>query len=193
MSTCLEPSFGVLFDENIPTLTGLDGNAWASQLLTIHSRLAVLGFNFTGAPNFVGVRRIEIVLFNCVKWGISVQSITLQTSTGFAGTTNPTVTSCDSLVRVCIGDLSTNSAQRELILSFIPNDWVHIAEVTFYGAGPTCPPETILTTTTNTTAATSGLGTKTSSYHLNGSACEIFSYSSQAMCHALFTQLCFQK
>ena len=31
---CHSPSTSVLFDGNIPTLTGLDGNMWATQLLT---------------------------------------------------------------------------------------------------------------------------------------------------------------
>ncbi len=153
-NTCEDPTSSVLFDGNIPTLTGLDGDMWASQLLTIRSNPAMITFNFTGKQNFVGVRRIEIVLFNCPEWGISVESITLRTSAGFAGATNPTVTSCDSLVRVCIRDLLTSSAQTDLTLRFTltnPTDWVHIAEVSFYGAGPTCPDDTVITTPTAAT------------------------------------------
>ena len=32
---CNDPASSVLFDGHIPTLTGLDGDTWASQLLTI--------------------------------------------------------------------------------------------------------------------------------------------------------------
>ena len=148
-NTCLAPTSSVLFDGNIPTLTGLDGNMWASQLLTTRSSITTLTFDFTGTPNFVGLRRVEMVLFNCAQWGISVSSIQVVAGGSFAGITIPTVTSCDSLVRVCI-PLNTNSAQTQLILSFITVDssyWVHIAEVTFYGAG-TCEPDTTITTPT---------------------------------------------
>ena len=34
LSRCNAPTSGVLFDDNIPTLTGLDGDMWASQLLS---------------------------------------------------------------------------------------------------------------------------------------------------------------
>ena len=144
---CKDPASSVLFDGNIPTLTRLDGNMWASQLLTIRSSIAAIYFNFTGRSNFVGVKRIETVMFNCEPWGISVHSIVLVAGGNIAGTINPTVTSCDSLVRVCM-DVNTNIAQTDLTLNFVPinpNDWMHIAEVTFYGAGSSCPPDTIFT------------------------------------------------
>ena len=35
LSRCDAPDSSVLFDGNIPTLTGLDGDMWASQLLTL--------------------------------------------------------------------------------------------------------------------------------------------------------------
>lgn len=154
-STCLDPASSVLFDGNIPALTGLQGNMWASQLLTIRSGLAVLEFDFTGTPNFVGVRRVEMVLFNCEQWEISVRSIILEANRDFAGTIYPTVSSCSTLVRVCMTDFLTNGdgAQTRLTLGFITadsNSWVHIAEVSFYGpASPTCPPDTIIIATGN--------------------------------------------
>ena len=46
---CREPTTSVLQDGIIPTLTGLDGDMWASQLLTINtanSSIAIT-FNFT--------------------------------------------------------------------------------------------------------------------------------------------------
>ena len=150
--TCVSPTSSVLFDGNIPTLTGLNGNMWASQLLTMRSYSDMtISSNFSGTPDFVGVRRVEIVLFNCEQWGISVRTIGLQASGSFIGYINPSITSCDSLVRVCIPNLHTNSEQTELTLSFItidPSDWVHIAEILFYGAGPNCPQDTIIKSTT---------------------------------------------
>ncbi len=46
---CREPTTSVLQDGIIPTLTGLDGDMWASQLLTINtanSSIAIT-YNFT--------------------------------------------------------------------------------------------------------------------------------------------------
>ena len=37
-SKCEASTSSVLFDGNIPTLTGLDGDMWASQLLTLQIR-----------------------------------------------------------------------------------------------------------------------------------------------------------
>ena len=150
-NTCLDPTSSVLFDGIIPTLTGLNGNTWACQLLTMRTctSFAVLSFDFTGTPNFVGLRRVEMVLFNCPQWDITFSSIQVVAGGSFIGAINPTVTSCDSLVRVCM-PLNTNSVQTELTLNFITVDsshWVHTAEVTFYGAG-TCEPDTIITTPT---------------------------------------------
>ncbi len=141
LATCRAPASSVLFDGKIPTLTGLDGNMWASQLFTIRSNIANITFDFNGTPK---ITRIEMVLFNCEQWGISAQSITVEASRTSVGTINPTVTSCDSLVRVCMP--LNISVQTELKLSIIPNDWVHIAELTFYEADCTCPPDTIITT-----------------------------------------------
>ena len=76
---CVEPTTSVLFDGNILTLTGLDGDMWASQLLT----LEVLDFNehpsislyFHTVPDSFEIRRVEVALFNCPEWGISVETI----------------------------------------------------------------------------------------------------------------------
>ena len=98
------------------------------------------------------VQRVEMVVFNCVQWGISVRTIILEAGGSLARTINPTATSCDSLVRVCIPNVFTT--ETELILIFITindDDWVHIAEVTFYGNSPNCPPDTIITTPTPAT------------------------------------------
>ena len=83
---------------------------WASQLLTINTtaNTADITFDFTDTPDYTGVRRVEVVMFNCPEWGISVKTISLFDATSTSGSRtfvtsiSPTTTSCDSLVRVCI-------------------------------------------------------------------------------------------
>ncbi len=151
---CNEPTTSVLQDGIIPKLTGLDGDTWASQLLTINtdSPTTDITFDFQATPGYVGVERVEVVMFNCPEWGISVDIITLyrSTTTTLIGnvltTINPIITSCDSLVRVCISR-SVSSTLTALTLRFqlsSASTWVHLAEVSFYGAGPTCSPDSIL-------------------------------------------------
>ena len=152
---CNAPTSSVLFDGNIPTLTGLDGDVWASQLLTLQTtneaRREII-FDFTGTSNSLRVERVELVMFNCPDWGIAVQVITLLVSSSLSvGRTVvqtfsvPTITSCDSLVRICI---ALTIIQPVIGLEFTPppdSTWIHLAEVTFYGTG-SCPPDTIITT-----------------------------------------------
>ncbi len=62
----------VLFDGNIPTLTGLDGDMWETQLLALNtSTLSSITFNFNGVSNYGGVGIIKVVMFktvfNCMK------------------------------------------------------------------------------------------------------------------------------
>ena len=81
VTTCNEPTTSVLQDVIIPTFTGLDGDMWASQLLTINSTDSPtidITFDFEG---YFGVERVEVVMFNCPEWEISVDSITLYGST----------------------------------------------------------------------------------------------------------------
>ncbi len=154
VTICNEPTTSVLLDGIIPTLTVLDGDMWASQLLTINtdSLTTDITFDFEDTTGYVGVRRVEVVMFNCPECGISVDSIilygsTTTTSIGNALTTiNPNITSCDSLVRVCISEsVSSTLTALTLRLQLSPaSTWVHLAEVSFYGAGPTCPPDRIL-------------------------------------------------
>ena len=76
--TCADPTSSVLFDDprGMPILTGLDGDMWASQLLTIQTTAAFTEITvdlFT--PTFIRVQRIEVVMFNCQQLGIGVQTI----------------------------------------------------------------------------------------------------------------------
>ena len=77
------PTSSVLFDGNVSTLTGLDGDMWASQLLTINTtaNTAEITFDFTDTPDYTGVERVEVVMFNCPEWGISVRAINLFSAT----------------------------------------------------------------------------------------------------------------
>ena len=67
---CSRPT---LFDGNVPILTGLDGDMWASQLLTIEvpGNSVEFTFHFTDTPGYARVREVEVVMF-------TVGTITLQ-------------------------------------------------------------------------------------------------------------------
>ena len=113
-STCTDPTSSVLFDGVIPTLTGLDGDMWAHQLLTLQraasTRTTVI-FDFTDTPGYVVLDgRLEVVMFNCPERRISAPTIRVFefTSLSPSGNTTPLmdvnigITSCDSLVRVLL-------------------------------------------------------------------------------------------
>ena len=156
---CDAPTSSVLFNGNIPTLTGLDGDMWASQLLTLQTTTASRRDIISQVPSVVA--RVELVIFNCPEWGISTQTIRLATATTTGGMRSPpesfnvpTITSCDSLVRTCIARSIT---QPVIVLEFIPptdSTWTHLAEVTFYGTG-SCTPDIIIDTTTDVSTTTS--------------------------------------
>ena len=155
-TTCLQPTSSVLFDGHVPTLTGLDGDMWAGQLLTIHTTQSLTHpfiltttviFDFTDTPGYERIERVEVVMFNCPQWGIASTRSDLSGATAgdqffraFASTRLSSLTSCESLVRVCS---SANISQPLIRLQF-DSDWVHLAEVTFYARDSTCPPNVIL-------------------------------------------------
>ena len=148
---CSTPSSSVLYDGNIPTLMALDGNMWANELLTLQPLQpgisTLVAFDFTTTPGYSGISRVEIFMFNCPEWGISAQTISLLQASdiSLAGTpittVNPMVTSCESLVRVCI-PCSSNQPAIGLQFTVRPDsDWIHLAEVAFYNDGSVCPPD----------------------------------------------------
>ena len=169
ISNCTDPTSSVLFDGVIPTLTGLDGGMWASQLLTLQTtttRTFVL-FDFTDTPAVSG--RLEVVMFNCPNMGISASTIRVSTSSSPSGSTIPLIavnigiTSCDSLVRVCT---PISTVQPSITLEFVfgvTSDMAYLAEVTFYAASSasTCPPDTIITTSPDMPTNTLALPTTT--------------------------------
>ena len=155
-SMCEAPTSSVLFDGKIPTLNGLDGDMWASQLLVlqIHNPEGqFLVSDFNGTSNYEGVGRVELVMFNCPEWGIAVQDIQflavphiMANSFSVDRTFSPTTTSCDSLVRVCVSIAFTDLV---IFLQFIPapgSNRTYLAEVEFYGDSSACIPDTIVTT-----------------------------------------------
>ena len=106
INRCEDPTSSVLFDGNIPTLNGLNGSMWASELLTVQIRqpsgIEIIS-NFAGSS---GVEIVELVMFNCPEWGIAVERIGIRRATSPIGAIIPTITSCNSLVRVCISSLA---------------------------------------------------------------------------------------
>ena len=151
-STCTDPTSSVLFDGVIPTLTGLDGDMWASQLLTLQRPMPSINIDIT-----TPISRIEVIMFNCPEWRISVQSISLRDNDGIvigsSGDLN-SITSCDSLVRLCVPATAINPLVVRVQFDLdTDSNWVHLAEVTFYNDNTTCPPNTI-TTEMNTAANT---------------------------------------
>ena len=148
-SVCTNPSSSVLFDGVIPTLSGLDGDMWASQLLTLNSTGSTIVIGF--AISISQLVRVEVTMFNCPEWGISVQSISLRDNDGIvigsSGDLN-SITSCDSLVRLCVPATAINPLVVRVQFDLdTDSNWVHLAEVTFYDDSTTCPPDTIITTT----------------------------------------------
>ena len=102
--TCTDPTSSVLYDGHIPTLTGLDGDMWASQLLTLNTTAGGtnITFDFNITPKFSGMERVEVVIFNCPEWGMAVQTVRLLVQGHAIKTITPTITSCDSLEQVCL-------------------------------------------------------------------------------------------
>ena len=149
--TCSDPSSSVLFDDpgGMPILTGLDGDMWASQLLTIQTTTTFVDiiFDFHDTPDFTTVEGVEVVMFNCPQWEIGAQTIQVLE---VQDTLTVAPTSCDSLVRVCLSLSSTTPMTSTLYnLRFhSPNSkvhWIHLAEVTFWGNNLTCPPDIVIT------------------------------------------------
>ena len=169
--TCADPTSSVLFDDprGIPILTGLDGDMWASQLLTIQTTASSTDITVDlNTPTFMRVERIEVVMFNCPQLGIGVQTIqAFEINNVLIQTVNVDITSCTSLIRVC---LSTATTIPVLILRFRlspGSDWVHVAEVTFFGNGVTCPPDIVITEPTTepvTTELTTEITSKSTHY-----------------------------
>lgn len=170
--TCTRPSTSVLFDGNIEKLTGLDNDAWATQLFTLQSVASAttteITFNFSDTPNYDGVGGVEVVMFNCPGWGIGLQSFQLlEQQNNFrlnVGSVGHPQSSCNSLVTAILC-LQQRSMSSEIIIQFEldqNSDWVHIAELTFYASTDTCEPAA----TASSISATSTLEITPNSKHI---------------------------
>ena len=162
---CNTPRSSVLFDGIIPTLTGLDGDMWATQLLTLNtSTSSNITFNFNGMAYYVGVGTIEVVMFSCSIRGIGTNSISIRSSDDSPiGNINDIPQSCEYLVRACISDGFTTT---EPILSLNFNDAlqrVYLAEVTLYTNSRACSNAVLnesVPTTSSTPISVTTLGSK---------------------------------
>lgn len=162
---CNAPGTSVLFDGHIPTLSDVGGDTWASDLLTLRTEANINLFEsyvsmlymFHNQRDYSGVRRMELVLFNCPQWGISVGSVEVNEFNSENTTTlaiqSVGTSSCDSLVRVCVS-VSTASTNLQVKFLSVPatDFYVYIAEITFYADSSSCPPEALVSTDTVTTA-----------------------------------------
>ena len=126
----------VIFDAAVPNLTVSDfqGEDWARELLTIQtesSTFTLIVFQFLST--LVSVEAVEIVLFNCPQWGISIDTIRIQAGQDSILQDMRQLTSCDSLVSVC---LPVNFTVNELEFVQRPgSDWIHLAEITIFERG----------------------------------------------------------
>ena len=129
-----------MYDGAVPSLTALNTDTWATQLLTLHrTGRPLITSDFTGQEGHQEIRRVEVVFFNCPQWGISVDGIVILQSNITSGTRqlikntdiDSMATSCDSLVTVnltCEPTLPVIS----LLFSFNSNcSWIHLAEISF--------------------------------------------------------------
>ena len=147
-STCRTPTSSVLMDGNIPTLTGLDGDTWASQLMILHqpefgSSSHSIYFDFSGTPGVRGVGRVEVTIFNCPQWGTAVRSIAV--SYRRYRHFYPTFFSCNSLLKLCYSFDANSGPVRYMYFSrYSIRHYVHIAEIAFYNSSSPCPFSTII-------------------------------------------------
>ena len=137
---CNAPRSSTIFD-GIPTLTGLKGEMWASQLLTLNTSTssASITFDFTnptdrnGPTNYAGVEVIEVVMFNCPARGIGTNNVQFLANGNAFGNIAVSDESCEYLVRGCNRDISSPSQQITLSFSKIYAR-LYIAEITFYSS-----------------------------------------------------------
>lgn len=133
-SACYEGSC-VSFDGYVPTVL-----VGGSLVFTIHptaSKTEAVIFDFERTASYRGLHGVEVVIFNCPQWGVSAEAISVLGGLNYPpSSTSPdfvtintinitTLTSCDSLVRVCV---PVESFIQIIGLQFsLPpdSDWVH--------------------------------------------------------------------
>ena len=152
---CTDPASSVLFDGHIPTLIGLEGDMWASQLLTLLPTAATteITFDFHNTPDTTV--SVEMVMVNCPQWGIGVDSIVIRENMVNIGSIHTEITSCDYLVRTCVtASLTSPTVSLRFALS-LTSYWVHLGQIIFHTDTSGCFPDTTITDTTPQTSTTS--------------------------------------
>ena len=167
-ATCSNPTSSVLFDGIAPTLTDLDEDTWAEQLMVLVDPFSQdippplqFDIHFTDIPDYTGVTRAEVALFNCPQWQTGLGTIEVsqqQTSDRiFTSTIRTPVTevSCDTLITVCIPLEGYTSPLIRLSLERLTGAaFVHLAAIAFYPSGQSpCPITTTTAAIVTTTAA----------------------------------------
>ena len=189
-STCLTPTSSVLFDGVIPTLTALDENTWASQLMTLYksqfssSHFQNLHFDFA-TPGF-RIGRVEVTIFNCPQWGTGVEEVGVyyfELYYRFITRAYTDAFSCDSLVKVCI---PVNTSSTLLHLQFGPrrgHNRVHIAEVSLYESSSPCPPFTIIPGNWSAPETQSKINVKPRLHNSDSYIANMVTYKEQSLRH----------
>ena len=131
---CEAATSSVLFDGFLPILN-FNTSTWASQLVVLSSSADLI----VGFLTDTVLSKVEVVMFNCPKWGIAVQSITFSVPGGnglAASTTAANITSCDDLVTVSLQVPSMQYSHIQLNFDLLTDSQsVSIAEVRFYKDG----------------------------------------------------------
>ncbi len=150
---CNTPRSSVLFD-GIPTLTGLDGDMWAAQLLTFSTNTPSITFNFSEIAYYQGVGTIEVIIFSCSMRGIEVSSISIHgDGNSQLGFINDIPQSCEYLVRACTSDRFTTTDPIISLTFCDATPKVYLAEVTFYTNSRACS-NAVLNESVPTTSST---------------------------------------
>ena len=171
MSTnCSQPATSVLFDgdtsADVSTLNDTNGVPGILSLDRFGSKAVT--FDFTHTPRYEGIKRIELVVFNCKVFRTVREVIVLEAATPDGVhdllqvmNVRDAISTCDSLVRICV---SQRIMLPVLTLQFVlsqPRGRVHLAEVTFHVDGITCPPNDFITRPPPTTAVMEETTSKT--------------------------------
>lgn len=131
LHTCVEPTTSVLCDGVIPTLSDFSGHTWASQLLTVAYGLGISVDGIWFELGYNGVTKLEVVLFSCPEWGISSDlniQIVVRELSGLKNIASKHVdlTSCESLVRVCIPVHTQNPNINLRFFGGLGIKWLHL-------------------------------------------------------------------
>ena len=153
-----KPSDNRALDGVIPTLTNLQSDTWARELLTLQARNPDVDtptiFPDIRESRLLGF--VEVVMFNCPEWNIGPDIITFsgESSDGFSyeSSLSNFPTSCDGLIHACLPNESPVLEFQSWRVSFSFNNksgrsnvrprWVHVAEVITVltdGGRPRCP------------------------------------------------------